>query len=81
MPGGLSSLAEKVGRMFSFDPERQKAFLPGEVDFFPQEGKVGVWGGGVRACMVCHFLFSLLTMTEADRFCSSTAVFQASLLL
>ena len=41
MPGGLSALGEKVRRMLSFDAERQKAFLPGEVDFFPQEGKVG----------------------------------------
>ena len=28
-------------RMLSFDAEWKKAYLPGEVDFFPQEGKVG----------------------------------------
>ena len=65
MPGGLSSLAEKVGRMFSFDAERQKAFLPGEVDFFPQEGKVSVCVEGGGRCMCLHGLsFSLLTFGD-----------------
>lgn len=40
--------------MLSFDAQQQKAFLPGEVDFFPQEGKVCVWCVGVvRVYVLC----------------------------
>lgn len=38
--------------MLSFDAQQKKAFLPGEVDFFPQEGKVCV-GVVVRVYVLC----------------------------
>jgi mannosyl-oligosaccharide glucosidase len=39
LPGGIAHLSDKMKRILQFDVVSGSLYLPGEVDFFPQEGK------------------------------------------